>query len=122
MFPQESHCDLLKEMESQEFNQILACLSDLFTYINDLGSSFRGKNLSILNCYEKLYAFNDKLPLCCRLVKRWNYSIFTGLKKIDDNQSSNLISSVCKEIVAHLEMLSTSFNKYCNEGKMEISE
>jgi len=32
------------------------------------------------------------------------------LKNIDDNQPSNLIPIVSEEIVAHLEMLSTSFD------------
>ena len=36
--------------------------------------------------------------------------IFRHLKNIDDNQPSNLIPIVSEEIVAHLEMLSTSFD------------
>ncbi|XP_037779480.1 protein ZBED8-like [Penaeus monodon] len=74
VFLEESHCDLLEELESQEFTQISAYLSDIFIQI------------------------------------------------VDDNESSSLIPSVCGEIVAHLEMLTTSFDRYFDVGKLESSK
>jgi len=56
----------------------------------------------MLNCYEKLNAFKDKLPLWCRRLKGRNYSNFPSFEEIvDDSESSSLIPSFCDEIVAH---------------------
>ena len=64
-----------------------------------------------LNCYKKLDAFNNMLCLWCWRVKRGNVSNFPSLEEIvDDIESSGLIPSVSKEIVAHLEVLSTLFD------------
>ena len=38
--------DLPKEMESQEFNQMLAYLSDIFTRMNDLSVFIQGRNIT----------------------------------------------------------------------------
>ncbi|XP_037800341.1 protein ZBED8-like [Penaeus monodon] len=122
VFLEERHCDLLEELESQEFNQILAYLSDIFTRMNDLSLSFQGKNKNMLNCYEKLNAFKDKLYLWCRRVKKGNLSNFPSLERGDDSESSSLIPSVCGEIVAHLEVLSMSFDRYFDVGKLESSK
>lgn len=76
-----------------------------------------------MNCYEKLNAFKDKLYLWCQRVKKGNLSNFPSLEEtVDDNESSSLIPSVCGEIVAHLEVLSTSFDRYFDVGKLESSK
>jgi len=47
-------------------------------------------------------------------MKRGKCSNFQSLEEIIDyNESSSLIPGVCGEIVAHLEVLSTSFDRYC---------
>ena len=48
VFLKERHCALLEELESQEFNQMVAYLSDLFTRMNDLSFSLQGKNINML--------------------------------------------------------------------------
>ncbi|CAM1323965.1 ZBED8 (predicted) [Pycnogonum litorale] len=100
---------------------MLAYLTDIFTRMNDLSVSLQGKNINILKCCEKLNAFKEKLPLWCRRVKRGNLSNFPTLEEmVDDNES--VIPSVCEEIVAHLEILSKSFDGYFAAGKLETSE
>jgi len=79
--------------------------------MNDMSLSLPGQNISMLNCYDKLNAFKNKLSLWCRRVKRGNYSNFLSLEEIfDDNGPSSLIPSICEELVAHLEALSMSFD------------
>jgi len=91
--------------------------------MNDRSLSHQGKKIKILNCYEKLNAIKEKLSLWWRQVKRGNYSKFSSIEDIvDSSESSSLIPSVCEEIVAYLEMLSTSFDRYFDVGNMEISE
>ena len=64
-------CDynLPKEIESQEFNQMLAYLSHVFTH---KGVSMQGKSINILKCHKKLNAFKEKLHIWCRQIKRGN--------------------------------------------------
>lgn len=113
--------DLSKEMESKEFNQMLAYLGDIFSRMNDLSVSMQGKNVNILKCCEKLKAFKEKLHLWCRRVKRGNLSNFPSLEEMVDEDES-LIPSVCEEIVNHLEILSKSFDGYFGGGELETSE
>ena len=77
--------DLSKEIESQEFNQMLAYLSDIFTRMNDLSVSMQEKNISILKCREKLNAFKEKLHLWCPQVKNDNLLHFPSLEEIVDD-------------------------------------
>ena len=77
-----------KKMESQEFNQMLAYLSGIFTCINDLSIFMQGKNISNSKCREKLNAFNEKLHLCCQKVRRGNVSHFPSLEEIVDDDES----------------------------------
>jgi len=54
-------------------------------------------------------------------VKRGNYFNFLSLEEIvDDNESSSLIPSVCEDIVAYLEVPSTSFDSYFDVGKVKL--
>ena len=64
---EEYNYNLPKEMESQEFNQMLAYLSDVFTRKS---VSMQRKSINILKCREKLNALKEKLRICCRRVKR----------------------------------------------------
>lgn len=48
---------LPREMESQEFNQMLAYFSDMFTHMNDLSASIQGKTINMLKCCKNLNAF-----------------------------------------------------------------
>ena len=53
-------------------------------------------------------------------MKRGNHLNFPSLGEIvDDNESSSLISSVCEETVARLEVLSTLFDRHFDVGKTE---
>ena len=113
--------DHAKEMESKEFNQILAYLSDIFSRMNDLSVSMQGKNINILKCYEVLNAFKEKLHLWCRRVKRGNLANFRSLEEVTDEDES-LIPSVREEIMNHLEILSKSFDGYFGVGELETSE
>ena len=45
--PKERDYDRPKEMESQEYNQILAYMSDIFTRMNDPSVSIQGKSTNI---------------------------------------------------------------------------
>ena len=74
-------------MKSQEFNQMLAYLSDVFTRKS---VSMQGKSINILKCGEKLNALKEKLRICCRRVKRSNLSNFSSLvEMVDDDESLN---------------------------------
>jgi len=55
-------------------------------------------------------------------VKSGNYQNFQSpFEEIfGDCESSTLISSFCGEIVAHLEILSTSFDRYFTEGEWKL--
>ena len=57
-------CDynLPKEMQSQEFNQMPAYLSDVFTCKS---VSMPRKSINILKCHEKLNTFKEKLHVWC---------------------------------------------------------
>ena len=55
--------DHAKEMESEEFNQILAYLSDIFSLMNNLSVSIQGENTNKLKFCEVLNAFKEKLLL-----------------------------------------------------------
>ena len=81
------------------------------------------KNVNILNCYEKLKALKDTWSLWYRRVKKGHYSNLLSLEGIfAGTESSSLISVVCEQIMAHLEVLLTSFNRYFDVGTMETSE
>ena len=75
-------------MESKEFNQMLAYLSDIFSRMNDLSVSMQGKNINILKCCEKLNVFKEKLNLWCRRIKRGNLSNFPSLEEMTDEDES----------------------------------
>ena len=49
--------DIIKEMESKEFIQILAYLSDIFSCLNKIRVSMQGINVNILKCREIINAF-----------------------------------------------------------------
>jgi len=56
-------------------------------------------------------------------MKRGKYSNFPSPEEtFDDNESSSLIPNICEEIVAHLEVSLTSFDRYFEVGKMEPEE
>ena len=98
--------------------QRLAYLSDVFTRKS---VSMQGKSITILKCREKLNAFKEKLHIWCRRVKRGNLSNFPSLvEMVDDDES--LISSVCEEIVHHLEIQSKSIHGYFEGRELEASE
>ena len=85
----QDECDynLPKEIESQQFNQMPAYLSDVFTRKS---VSIQGKSIKILKCHEKLNALKEKLCICCRQVKRDNLSnFFLLVEMVDDNESLN---------------------------------
>uniref|UniRef100_A0A0L8HMW0 HAT C-terminal dimerisation domain-containing protein n=1 Tax=Octopus bimaculoides TaxID=37653 RepID=A0A0L8HMW0_OCTBM len=92
-FLEEHDYDLLGELESQEFNQMLAYLTDVFT---------------------------EKLALLCQQVKRVNLSNFPSLEEMINNNES-IIPCMHEEIVDHLEM-SKLFDGYFAAGKLETSE
>ena len=57
-----------------------------------------------------------------RWVKRGNYSSFPSREeKVDGIEASSFITNACEEIMAHLEVLSTWFDRHF-DGKMETSE
>ena len=105
--------DLPKQMEPQEFNQMLGYLSDIFTRMNDLSVSIRGKHVNILKCREKLNLWR-------RRVKRGSLLSFSSPEETVDEYVP-LIPSVCEDIVDHLEILSKSFGGYFG-GDLETSE
>ena len=49
-FLKERDYDHVKEMESKDFSQILAYLSDIFSRLNDMSVSMQGINVNILKC------------------------------------------------------------------------
>ena len=123
VFLRERHHNLLEELESHEFNQMLAYLSDIFTRMNDLSLSLQGRSMNMLNCYEKLNAFKEKLRVWSIRVKRGNLSNFPSLEEtVVDKESPDLIPCVAAEVVAHLEVLLTSFDKYFDVGKLDSTE
>ena len=73
--------DLPKEMESKEFYQMLAYLSNIFNRMNDLIVSIQGKNINIISCCEKLNAFKEKLHLGVDELKEVISQIFHHSKK-----------------------------------------
>ena len=80
--------NLPKEMESQEFNQMLVYLSEIVTHMNDLSISMQGKNINILKCHKKLNVFKEKLHLWCLQFKKGNLLNFFSLEEmVDDSES-----------------------------------
>lgn len=120
-FLKERDYDLAGDMESQEFNQMLAYLSDIFSRMNDLNISMQGENVNILTCCEKINSFKEKLQLWCRRVRRGNLSNFSSLEEMVDKNEC-LIPSVSNEILDHLEILSKSLDGYFKGGELEISK
>ena len=99
-FLKERDYDYAKEMESKEFNQILAYLSDIFSRMNNLSVSMQAKNINIIKCCEVLNAFKEKLHLWCWRVKRGNVANFPSLEELTD-ENEFLIPSVREEIINH---------------------
>ena len=119
---EERHCQICLKSGNHK-NSVNSAFKWHFTRMNDRSLSHQGKKIKILNCYEKINAIKEKLSLWWRQVKRGNFSKFSSIEDIvDSSESSSLIPSVCEEIVAYLEMLSTSFDRYFDVGNMEISE
>ena len=61
VFLKERDYDIIKEMESKEFIQILAYLSDIFSCLNKISVSMQGINVNILKCREIINAFKKKV-------------------------------------------------------------
>ena len=120
-FLEERECDLVGALESQEFAQMLAYLADIFTRMNDLSISLQGKGINILKACEKLNSLKEKLHLWRRRIERGRLSNFPSREEMVDDAGS-IIPTVREEIVAHLEMLSESFDGYFAAGDLKISE
>jgi len=61
--------------------------------------------------------------LCDVGERKKNCSKFPSLEEIvNENESSSSIPDVCEEIVAHLEVLSTPFDRYFDIGKVKTFE
>ena len=82
----------------------------------------------MMNCYEQINAFKDKLYLWCSKKEKkkerkkrggGDYNFPSPEEIVGGNESSSLIPSVCGEIVAHLEELLESFDRYFDVGKLE---
>uniref|UniRef100_UPI00358EB4CC protein FAM200C-like n=1 Tax=Myxine glutinosa TaxID=7769 RepID=UPI00358EB4CC len=121
VFLEERECDLVGAFESKQFAQMLAYLADIFTRMNDLSVSLQGKGINILKACEKLNAFKEELRLWHQRMERGNLSNFPSLEGMVDDAGS-ITPTVREEIVAHLEMLSESFDGYFAAGDMKISE
>ena len=87
----------LKEMESKEFIQILAYLSDIFSRLNDMNISMQGINVNILKCRKIINAFKKKLNLWCQRVKRGNISNYSLLEEVTDEDEC-LVPSVREKL------------------------
>ena len=81
VFIKERDYDIIKEMESKEFIQVLAYLSDIFSCLNNMSVSMQGINVIFLKCREIMNAFKKKLNLWCRRVEGGNLSNFHYSKK-----------------------------------------
>uniref|UniRef100_UPI00358E7D1C protein FAM200C-like n=1 Tax=Myxine glutinosa TaxID=7769 RepID=UPI00358E7D1C len=116
VFLEERECDLIGALESFSFSS-----ADIFTRMNDLSVSLQGKGINILKTCEKLNAFKEKLRLWRQIMERGNLSNFPSLEEMVDDAGS-ITPTVREEIVAHLEMLSESFDGYFAAGDLKISE
>ena len=83
-FLKELYYEHFKEIESKEFIQILAYLSDIFSRLNDMSVSMQGRNVNVLKCREIINALKKKLNLWCRRVERGNLSNFPLLEEKTD--------------------------------------
>ena len=120
-FLKERDYDHFKEIESKEFIQILAYLSDIFSRLHDMSVFKQERNVNILKCREIINALKKKLNLWCRRVERGNLSNFPLLEEVTDEDEC-FVPSVREEIMNHLEILSKSFDGYFKIGELEISE
>jgi hypothetical protein len=60
----------------------LSYLSDIFSKLNELNLSLRGKYLAVLDAYGKIKASEKKLVLWISYVKDRQFAIFPTLKSI----------------------------------------
>ena len=99
-------------LQDEKWVASLACLSNIFSYINELNLIFQGP---IFNAWNKIESFKKKLKLWLNMIAEGNNEMFQSfsdytIMEADDFYSQNSVSDI---IAAHLKML--SFEKYYPE-------
>ena len=99
-------------METKEFVQTLAYLSNNFSCMNILIVSMQRKKYKCIEkCYEVLKAIKEKLHLWCQRVKKGNVANFSSFAEVTEKDEF-LIPSVREEIMNHLAILLKSYEGY----------
>ena len=120
-FLREAGHELAEYFDDPEFVQALAYLADVFTALNELNHSLKGRGISILDACEKLSAFKEKLLLWIRCVKKGNLVNFPSLEETLTKDAS-LHPHFLSKIVEHLQLLCISFDGYFSCGELQTCD
>ena len=97
---------------------MLAYLSDMYSYINELNLKLQSPVTTIFNAWNKIESFKKKLKLWLNMIAEGNNEIFQSyseyIVEADDFYSQNSVSDI---IASHLKMSFLSCEKYYPEHK-----
>lgn len=120
VFPSEQLHPLAAMFEDGEWVACLAYLADVFTKLNNLNLSLKGKDSHLLHMYDKLNGYIKKIKLWERKCENGDVSCFP---LFDAHLASTDVdrNRVVKMVKAHLYKLDTDFNQYFHaiEAKSE---
>jgi hypothetical protein len=95
----------------------LAYFTDVFVLLNSLNMSLQGTEVTILEAEEKVYSFQEKLPLWGRTVKSRNFANVTFCDKIASN-SACLMEPKSVKVFLHTENLKTTTEGIIRTGSV----
>lgn len=95
----------------ESFMLKLCYLTDIFDKLNELNLSLQGKHTNIINLYDKIKGFVQKLNVWKLNLEKNQIDMFQyTMNFIDENELN--ISDIKNLIVSHLSALETEFGKY----------
>ena len=106
-------------LESNEFIQRVAYIADVMYHLNKLNLSLQGQQMDMITACEKLKAFKLKLSLWSSRIAKDSLASLPSLNRIAKNC---LLQNVKHDIIAHLMMLSNSFDRYFSASKLNAAQ
>lgn len=120
MFLSEKNHDMKTLFADQEWLSRLAYLADIFDKLNTLNLGLQGPNTTAFTASDKINSFKRKLVLFCSQVQEENLSAFPTLSSFFEENEVSPMPDVVADIIAHLEGLRESFQKYFSEDYSKV--
>lgn len=106
-----SESKLALHMDDKVFMTRVAYMADIFDKLNDLNISMQGRNITIIDCTEKLNAFVQKLELWSVQLRSNNLSSFPQLSGSIEQLTQESKSAVLSVAYTHLDELVKGFKE-----------